>query len=197
MHAGLLGKLSATLRCLPGVGPKSAQRMMLHLLQRDRAGAEKLAHTLLEALQKVGHCQMCRTLTENGICNICQSSERDPSLLCIVESPSEMMAISGSTVYQGLFFVLNGKLSPLDGIGPKELGIPMLETRLASGKITEIILATNTTVEGEATAHYLGELAQKMGIRTTRLAYGMPYGGEIEYVDGVTLAHAFNLRKVI
>jgi recombination protein RecR len=171
--------------------------MMLHLLQRDRAGAEKLAHTLLEALQKVGHCQMCRTLTENGICNICQSSERDPSLLCIVESPSEMMAISGSTVYQGLFFVLNGKLSPLDGIGPKELGIPMLETRLASGKITEIILATNTTVEGEATAHYLGELAQKMGIRTTRLAYGMPYGGEIEYVDGVTLAHAFNLRKVI
>lgn len=197
MQTGLLGKLSSALRCLPGVGPKSAQRMTLHLLQRDRGGAERLAHALLEALQKIGQCEKCRTLTEGRVCTICQSTERDQSLLCIVESPAEMLAICGSTAYKGLFFVLNGRLSPLDGIGPRELGITQLEARLASGEIREIILATNTTVEGEATAHYLGELAQRLGIRTTRLAYGLPYGGEIEYVDGITLSHAFNLRKDI
>lgn len=192
---GALSQLMQALRCLPGVGPKSAQRMTFHLLQRDRQGARNLADSLLAALEKVGHCALCRTLTEDELCNICVSPNRDKTQLCIVETPAEVYAISQATGFKGLFFVLNGRLSPLDGIGPNELRLDLLEQRLESGDIKEIILATNTTVEGEATAHYISEMARQNGVRTTRIAYGVPFGGELEYVDGATLAHAFNGRK--
>jgi recombination protein RecR len=190
-----LGRLMQALRCLPGVGPKSAQRMAFHLLLRDRDGAAVLAEALAAALQHIGHCRECRTLTEGQLCEICASPKRDPSLLCVVENPAETFAIEQSTGYQGRFFVLNGRLSPLDGIGPDELGLDLLETKLKAGCIAELILATNTTVEGEATAHYLGEMARHFHVKATRIAYGVPFGGELEYVDGTTLAHAFNGRQ--
>ncbi len=183
------------LRCLPGVGPTSAQRMTLHLLQRDRGGAQALAAALLEALEHIGHCRECRTLTEGDLCQVCADPRRDSELLCIVESPSEVLAIEQSTGFKGRFFVLNGRLSPLDGIGPDELRLDLLEERLRSGSIRELILATNTTVEGEATAHYVSEMARQFGVRATRIAYGVPFGGELEYVDGTTLAHAFKGRQ--
>ncbi|MBP1148754.1 MULTISPECIES: recombination mediator RecR [Methylocaldum] len=192
---GALSQLMQALRCLPGVGPKSAQRMTFYLLQRDRQGARSLAESLLSALEKIGHCALCRTLTEGELCNICASPNRDRTQLCIVETPAEVYAISQATGFKGLFFVLNGRLSPLDGIGPEELRLDLLEQRLRSGEVAEIILATNTTVEGEATAHYISEMARKNGVRTTRIAYGVPFGGELEYVDGATLAHAFDGRK--
>ncbi|GAB6046985.1 recombination mediator RecR [Methyloparacoccus murrellii] len=194
--AGALARLMRSLRCLPGVGPKSAQRMTFHLLQRDRAGARQLAESLLHALDAIGHCAQCRTLTEGELCPLCASPRRERSLLCVVETPAEAQAIEQATAFRGLFFVLNGRLSPLDGIGPAELRLDLLERRLQSGEIAEIILATNTTVEGEATAHYIHEMAQRHGITATRLAYGMPLGGELEYVDSATLSHAFNGRKV-
>lgn len=194
-HTGSLLQLMRALRCLPGVGPKSAQRMTFHLLQRDREGARKLAESLLNALERIGHCSECRTLTEGAVCPACADASRDRSLLCVVETPAEVHAIEQATGFKGLFFVLHGRLSPLDGIGPDELRLDLLEQRLHSGAVREVILATNTTVEGEATAHYIGAMAQRNGARTSRLAYGMPCGGELEFVDGATLAHAFNGRR--
>jgi recombination protein RecR len=194
-QTGALSQLMRALRCLPGVGPKSAQRMTFHLLQRDRQGARYLAEALLSALDKIGHCAECRTLTEGTLCPVCANPKRDRALLCVVETPAEVYAIDQATGFKGVFFVLNGRLSPLDGIGPDELRLDLLEQRFKSGEIKEAILATNTTVEGEATAHYIHDMARQCGIRTTRIAYGMPFGGELEYVDGATLAHAFNGRR--
>ncbi len=194
---GRLAQLIQALRVLPGVGPKSAQRMAFHLLQRDRLGAKSLAEALLEAVEHIGYCEECRTLTEGDLCAVCANPNRDVTQLCIVESPSEVFAIDQSTGFKGRFFVLNGRLSPLDGIGPDELRLDLLERRLQSGEVRELILATNTTVEGEATAHYLSEMARHFGVRPTRIAYGVPFGGEIEFVDGTTLAHAFNGRREV
>jgi recombination protein RecR len=191
----LLGQLMQGLRCLPGVGPKTAQRMAFHLLQRDRNGAMKLAETLIEAVQRIGHCQRCRTLTENELCSICSDSKRDQSVLCIVESPADVMVIDQATVFRGVFFVLHGHLSPLDGIGPEELGMQRLQVLLESGELNELILATNATVEGEATALFVSEMAQSHGVKVTRIAHGVPLGGELEYVDSGTLLHAFSGRK--
>jgi len=194
---GRLAQLIQALRVLPGVGPKSAQRMAFHLLQRNRLGAKNLAEALLEAVEHIGYCEECRTLTEGELCAVCANPNRDGTQLCIVESPSEVFAIDQSTGFKGRFFVLNGRLSPLDGIGPDELRLDLLERRLQTGEVRELILATNTTVEGEATAHYLSEMARHFGVRPTRIAYGVPFGGEIEFVDGTTLAHAFNGRREV
>jgi len=194
-QAGRLAQLMQALRVLPGVGPKSAQRMAFHLLQRDRQGAKALAEALLAAVELIGYCRLCRTLTEGELCPVCASPNRDDTQLCIVETPAEVFAIDQSTGFKGRFFVLNGRLSPLDGIGPDELRLDLLEQRLKGGTVQELILATNTTVEGEATAHYISEMARHFGVRSTRIAYGVPFGGEIEYVDGTTLAHAFNGRR--
>lgn len=194
-QTGVLAQLMRALRCLPGVGSKTAQRMAFHLLQRDREGARVLAESLMAALDRIGHCAQCRTLTEGTLCPVCANPKRDRSLLCVVETPAEVFAIDQATGFKGVFFVLNGRLSPLDGIGPDELRLDLLEQRLRGGEVQEAILATNTTVEGEATAHYIHEMARHYGVRTTRIAYGMPIGGELEYVDGATLSHAFNGRK--
>jgi recombination protein RecR len=191
----LINRLIEDLRCLPGVGPKSAQRMAFHLLEHDREGAQHLAATLSEAIEKVGHCQQCRTLSETDICPLCANPNRDRSQLCIVESPADVRAIEDATHYEGRYFVLMGHLSPLDGIGPAEIGLDQLEERLKEGNISEVILATNPTVEGEATAHYIGEMARTHGITSTRIAHGVPIGGELEYVDGGTLSHAFTGRR--
>lgn len=187
--------LKQALRRLPGVGPKGAQRMALHLLERDREGARQIVEALQHALGRVVHCQRCNNLTEQTLCAICSSPRRDHSQLCIVESPADLMALEQAGVYHGLYFVLMGHLSPLDGIGPEELGIPRVEALFDEGSIKELILATNLTVEGEATAHYLSELARSRKIRTTRIAYGVPVGGELEYVDQGTLARAFSGRR--
>lgn len=191
----LLNQLMTALRCLPGVGPKTAQRMALHLLERDRIGAERLAEALQTALERIGHCRLCRDLSETELCALCASPRRDASQLCVIETPADVLAVEQATGFQGRYFVLMGHLSPLDGIGPAELGLDVLEARLAEGEIREIILATNPTVEGEATAYYIGELARERGIRATRIAHGVPLGGELESVDGGTLAHAFAGRR--
>ena len=191
----LINRLIEDLRCLPGVGPKSAQRMAFHLLEHDREAAKQLAHTLLEAVDKIGHCQSCRTLTEDTLCSVCSSTKRDHGKLCIVETPADVNAIEQATDYSGLYFVLMGHLSPLDGIGPTEIGLDILEKRIKEGAIEEVILATNTTVEGEATAHYISEIVKSCGIKSTRIAHGVPVGGELEYVDGGTLSHAFSGRR--
>ena len=183
------------LRCLPGVGPKSSQRMALHLLERDRIGAQRLVESLQTALDRIGHCRQCRDLSETDLCALCANPRRDRSLLCVIETPADVLAVEQSTGFQGVYFVLMGHLSPLDGIGPAELGLDSLETRLDQGEIREIILATNPTVEGEATAYYIAEMARERGIRATRIAHGVPLGGELEYVDGGTLAHAFAGRR--
>ncbi|MGD8526581.1 MAG: recombination mediator RecR [Thioalkalispiraceae bacterium] len=190
----LLSSLIEALRCLPGVGPKSAQRMAYHLLQRDRQGATYLAERLLEAVEKIGHCQQCRTLTEHTVCSLCSSDSRDRSQLCIVESPADVANIDNATNYKGLYFVLMGHLSPLDGIGPADIGLDKLADRLDQGEISEVILATNPTVEGEATAHYIAELVASRGIKVTRIAHGVPMGGELEFVNGTTLSRAFDAR---
>jgi len=187
--------LKEALRRLPGVGPKSAQRMALHLLARDRDGARALSEALRIALERVGHCRRCNDFSEQEVCTLCASTRRDPSLLCVVESPADLASIEQSGAYQGLYFVLLGRLSPLDGIGPDELGLGRLEARLDEGAVKEVILATNLTVEGEATAHYIGELARVRGIRATRIAYGVPVGGELEYTDRGTLARALSGRR--
>ena len=198
MHRkGLLGQLIQDLCCLPGVGPKSAQRMAFYLLQRDRSGAAQLASTLLKASQDVGYCERCRTLTEHLRCPICDSDSRDQSVICVVESPADVWAVDQATAFKGVYFVLHGHLSPLDGIGPEELGLDALEQRLGSGAIAELILATNSTVEGEATAHLIAELARKYQVQATRIAHGVPMGGELEYIDSSTLSHAFNGRKEV
>lgn len=191
----LLQQLIDALKCLPGVGPKSAQRMAFHLLERDRAGARALAESLLVATDKIGNCSQCRTLSETELCSICASSSRDDSLLCVVENPSDVLAIEHIAEFRGKYFVLMGHLSPLDGIGPDELGLDKLEARLAGGEIKELILATNPTVEGETTAHYLSEMAADHDVTASRIAHGVPLGGELEYIDAGTLAHAFTGRQ--
>jgi recombination protein RecR len=191
----LLSELIEALRCLPGVGGKSAQRMAFHLLERERERGLKLAAVLQQAMQKIGHCTRCRNFSETTVCSICASASRDRHLLCVVESPTDLAAIEQATGYRGQYFVLMGRLSPLDGLGPEELGLGLLAERLGEGEVEELILATNPTVEGEATAHYLAQLARAAGIRPTRLAHGVPLGGELEYVDRGTLAHAFGSRQ--
>jgi len=193
----LLNELIDSLRCLPGVGPKSAQRMAFHILQRDRAGGARLAAVLAEAVQSIGHCRLCRTLTEDEVCDLCRNPTRDDQLLCVVENPSDVIALEQATGFRGRYFVLGGRLSPLDGIGPAELGIDQLKQRLDELRPAELILATTTTVEGEATAHYISELAGERGIPSSRIAHGVPLGGELEYVDGGTLAHAFAGRRLV
>ena len=192
---GLLGQLIQNLCCLPGVGPKSAQRMAFYLLQRDRNGAKILADTLLHAIAAMGQCRQCRTLTEHALCEICADDSRDDSLICIVESPADVWIIDQATLFKGRYFVLHGRLSPLDGIGPDELGLDLLEKRLATGTIKELILATNSTVEGEATAYFIGEIAKKHQVEASRIAHGVPMGGELEFIDSGTLSHAFKGRK--
>jgi len=191
----LFNRLLEALRCLPGVGPKSAQRMALHLLERNREGGRKLAETLQEALAAIGHCRRCRNLSETECCTLCANPHRDHSLLCVVETPADVLAVEQATGFRGLYFVLMGHLSPLDGIGPVEIGLDQLEARLHEGEVKEVILATNPTVEGGATAHYIAELAREHGIRATRIAHGVPLGGELEYIDGGTLSHAFAGRR--
>ncbi|MBL1264606.1 recombination mediator RecR [Candidatus Methylomicrobium oryzae] len=194
---GLLGRLIQHLRCLPGVGPKTAQRMAFHLLQKDREGARALAETLLQAIDRIGQCSRCRTLTEKPLCDICADPARDKSAVCIVENPSDVWIIEQATVFRGLYFVLHGRLSPLDGIGPGELGLDQLERQLATNGIKELVLATNSTVEGEATAFFIGELAHKHHVQASRIAHGVPMGGELEFIDSGTLLHAFNGRRTI
>jgi len=196
-YSPLLTRLIDTLRCMPGVGRKSAQRIAFHLLERDREGAGELATALTEAVKGIGHCRRCRMLTEHELCNICSANGRDQSMLCIVESPADVMAVEDATGYRGLYFVLMGHLSPLDGIGPDELGVPLLESRLRGEEITEMIIATNPTVEGDATAHFLAELAGAHNVQASRIAHGVPLGGELEYVDGGTLSHAFFGRRAV
>ena len=191
----LVNQLIEALRCLPGVGPKSAQRMAYHLLERDRNGAENLSAVLNKAVKEVGHCNLCRSLSEHTVCDICENTNRDRSLLCIVESPSDVQVIEQSADYRGLFFVLMGHLSPLDGIGPEEIGLELLAKRLDQGEIKEVVLATNFTIEGEATAHYIGEMVKSRNIIASRIAHGVPVGGELEYVNSSTLSHAINGRQ--
>jgi recombination protein RecR len=190
----LIGQLIESLRCLPGVGPKSAQRMAFQLLEHNREGGRQLATALTQAMERVGNCSACRTLSEDPLCSLCASERRDRSQLCIVETPADVQALEQATGYRGLYFVLMGHLSPLDGIGPEALGLDMLEARLVSGEVQELILATNPTVEGEATAHFISELARAHAVRATRIAHGVPVGGELEYIDGGTLSHAFSGR---
>ena len=193
----LLQQLIDALKCLPGVGPKSAQRMAFYLLERDRGGATQLARAIDEAVANIGHCQSCRTLSETELCNICSNTLRDATKLCVVESPVDVMVIEQLSEFRGKYFVLMGHLSPLDGIGPSELGLDLLEQRLASAEVQELILATNPTVEGETTAHYISEMAADHGVEATRIAHGVPLGGELEYIDAGTLAHAFSGRQKI
>ncbi len=194
-HSPLIKQLIESLRCLPGVGAKSAQRMAYHLLERDRRGASKMSHALNQAVEQVGHCQSCRILTEYELCDICQSTKRDRQTLCVVETPSDVYAIEQSGSYHGTYFVLMGHLSPLDGIGPHELHLDKLKQRVGDETINEVILATNATVEGEATAHYLVEMLKPITKKISRIAHGVPLGGELEYIDGSTLGHAFNGRQ--
>jgi recombination protein RecR len=191
----LLEQLIDALRVLPGVGQKSAQRMAYHLLERQREGGRRLSEALAQAMERVGHCARCRDFSETEVCATCSSATRDAQLLCAVETPADRLAIEQATGYRGLYFVLQGRLSPLDGIGPRELGLDQLVQRLGEGEVRELIVATNPTVEGEATAHYLAQLARAQGVHPSRLAHGVPLGGELEYVDRGTLSHAFGSRS--
>ena len=197
MTTSLLEQLIDALRVLPGVGQKSAQRMAYHLLERQREGGKRLSGALAEAMEHIGHCERCRDFSETNICPTCASSARDAHLLCVVETPADRLAIEQATGFRGLYFVLQGRLSPLDGIGPRELGLDRLAKRLEEGEVRELIVATNPTVEGEATAHYLAQLARARGVHPSRLAHGVPLGGELEYVDRGTLSHAFGSRSEI
>jgi len=192
----LLDQVIEAFRCLPGVGPKSAQRMLLHLLERDREGGRHLARILSEAIEKIGHCKFCRNLTETEVCEICSDVARGSTTICVVESPTDVIAIEQSLSFRGQYFVLMGTLSPIDGRGPDEIGIDQLVRRCEAG-IQEIILAVSSTVEGEATAHYIAEALKPLNVTISRLAQGIPLGGELEYVDGGTLSHAFEGRKSI
>ncbi len=194
---GLIEGLTNALRCLPGVGPKSAQRMTYHLLERNREGGARLARALLEAIDRVGNCKVCRTLSEADVCGVCGSTSRDQTQLCVVENPTDMSAIEQGTDYRGLYYVLMGNLSPLDGVGPQDLGLDLLAQRLREGKVAEVILATSATVEGEATAHYVSELARDAKVRASRIAQGVPVGGELEFVDSSTLSHALTCRRTV
>lgn len=197
MTPSSLESLIEALRCLPGVGPKSAQRMAYYLLQRDRQGAKHLADSLGQALLAIRHCQRCNTLTEADICERCLSSRRDASQLCVVETPVDMNMMEQSHAYNGLYYVLMGRISPLDGVGPRELKLERLLARACDGIVQEVILATNYTNEGEATAHYLSELLKSRGIGVSRIARGVPVGGELEYVDSGTLAQAVRERRTL
>jgi len=192
--AALLEQLIDALRVLPGVGQKSAQRMAYHLLERQRDGGKRLSDALLQAMAQIRHCTRCRDFSETDVCATCASGARDAQLLCVVETPADRLAIEQATGFRGLYFVLQGRLSPLDGIGPHELGLDQLAQRLQEGEVRELIVATNPTVEGEATAHYLAQLARARGVHPSRLAHGVPLGGELEYVDRGTLQHAFGSR---
>jgi recombination protein RecR len=192
-----LEDLIEALRCLPGVGPRSAQRIAYHLLQHDRAGAERLAQALGRAVQSIRRCARCNTFTEGELCALCGSGRRDPAQLCIVETPGDLLMMEQTLAYQGLYFVLMGRLSPLDGIGPREIGLDVLQRRAADGVVKEVIVATNFTNEGEATAHYIGEMLKDRGLRITRIARGIPVGGELEYVDTGTLAQAYAERRPV
>lgn len=191
----LIEGLIEALRCLPGVGPKSARRMAFHLLERNRDGAERLARALLDACSGVRHCQRCRNLSDAPLCRICASDRRDSKLLCVVESPADVESIEQAAVYRGKYFVLMGRLSPLDGVGPQAIGIDSLRELLAEGDLHEVIIATGATADGEATAHFLGELTRGYAIRVTRIAHGIPIGGELEYIDSGTLSHAIACRR--
>ena len=193
----LLNQLIEALRCLPGVGPKSAQRIAFHLLERDREGGSRLARVMAEAMTRIGRCRRCRTLSEHELCGLCANPNRDPGLLCVVEQPSEIVAIEQATDYRGQYFVLGGRLSPLDGIGPEDLGLGLLEERLREGLVSEVILAISPTVEGSVTAQYIAECAAEGHVKVTRIAHGVPLGGELEYVDGGTLALAFTGRRAL
>lgn len=186
----LVEQLITALRCLPGVGPKSAQRMALHLLERDRTGGMHLSNILTQALDQVGQCNQCRTLTEETICGLCRSERRDDSLLCVVETPADQIAMEQAGGFNGRYYILTGHLSPIDGIGPEALGLDLLRERVQAGEIKELILATNPTVEGEATAHYIAEMVRDLPVSVSRLAHGIPVGGELEYIDGGTLSRA-------
>ena len=190
----LLEQLIEAFRVLPGVGQKTAQRMAYHVLERERDGGRRLAAALADAVEHIGHCARCRDFSETDICTTCASGARDAHQWCAVESPADRLAIEQATGYRGLYFVLQGRLSPLDGIGPRELGLDRLSERLREGEVQELIIATNPTVEGEATAHYLAQLARQHGVRPSRPAHGLPLGGELEYVDRGTLSHAFGSR---
>lgn len=196
-YSPLLVRLIDALRCMPGVGRKSAQRIAFHLLERDRDGASALAAALADAAEGIGHCSRCRMLTEHEICSICSASGRDESQLCVVESPADVMAVEDATGFRGKYFVLMGHLSPLDGIGPDELGMDVLDERLGTNTVTEMIIATNPTVEGDATAHYLADMAARNNVQASRIAHGVPLGGELEYVDVGTLSHAFDGRRAV
>jgi len=192
-----LQKLIDALRCLPGVGPKSAQRMTLHLLERDREGARVLSEALAEAVDRIGHCRLCRNFTESDTCEICNDSRRERNLICVVETPADVLAVEQSASFRGLYFVLMGHLSPIDGIGPEDIGLETFRQRVIDEGIEEVILATNPTVEGEATAYYLTEMLHPIGVKVSRIAHGVPLGGELEYVDGSTLAHALAGRRPV
>jgi recombination protein RecR len=196
-HSPALARLIDALHALPGVGPKTAQRLAFRLLQDERGAAQELADAAVQALAKVGRCGRCRMLAEGALCELCASGTRDDAQLCVVESPADVMAVENSGAYRGRYFVLMGHLSPLDGIGPAELGLHELDLLLAEGQVRELILATNSTVEGEATAHVISELARARGLSVTRIAQGVPFGGELEYVDGGTLAHALAGRQSV
>jgi recombination protein RecR len=188
-------ELIDALRCLPGVGPKSAQRMAFHLLQYDPAGAQRLSAALARVLSSVRRCVRCNTFTEDELCAVCASPKRDPALLCIVETPADLATMEQTMAYRGLYFVLMGRLSPLDGVGPRDIGLDRLLARATDGAVKEVVLATNFTNEGEATAHYIGEMLRDRGLKLTRIARGIPVGGELEYVDAGTLAQAFYERR--
>jgi recombination protein RecR len=195
MTSSLLEQLIDAFRILPGVGQKTAQRMAYHVLERDRDGGQRLADALAAAVERIGHCARCRDFSETEVCVTCANGSRDAHLLCAVESPADRLVIEQATGFRGFYFVLQGRLSPLDGIGPRELGLEKLAARLAEGEVRELVIATNPTVEGEATAHYLAQLARQHQVVPTRLAHGVPLGGELEYVDRGTLSHAFGSRS--
>jgi len=191
----LIKRLIEDLRCLPGVGPKSAQRMAFQLLERDRDGARRLADTLIQAAEKIGHCTQCRTLCETELCGICSDTRRDSTQICVVETPTDVMALEQSSSYRGRYFVLMGHLSPLDGIGPNDIGLDLLAEQLKDSDVQEIILATNPTVEGEATAHFIHDMVLRYNIKSSRIAFGVPLGGELEYTDSETLSRALQGRQ--
>jgi recombination protein RecR len=196
-YSPLLRQLIDALKCLPGVGQKSAQRMAFHLLQRNREGARILAGRLADAVGNIANCERCRMLTEDAVCGLCRSDRRDGRLLCVVEMPADVVAIEQAGIYNGRYFVLMGHLSPIDGVGPRELGLDQLEQILGAGAVAELVLATSVTVEGDATAHLLAQLARRHGVRASRIAYGVPVGGELEFIDSGTLSRAFTGRHEI
>jgi recombination protein RecR len=197
LSSPLLEQLIEALRYLPGVGPKTAQRMAFQLLERGRENGKRLSEILLKAMHQIGHCSHCRTFSETAICAMCASPNRDSSILCIVETPVDVVAVEQMGAFKGLYFILMGHLSPLDGIGPEQIGMKELNHLLSKGIVKEIILATNPTIEGEATAHYIAENTKQYGVRVTRIAHGVPLGGELEFVDSGTLAHAFAGREMV